>query len=75
MTPDAILGLYEWRIGSCFRCSEKDVYVTHVDDITTPRGERHELAACGCCVLRMENERRGYAARRGLDYRPGSLGS
>jgi hypothetical protein len=49
--------------------------VTHVDDITTPRGERYELAACGCCVLRMENERRGYAARRGLDYRPGSLGS
>jgi hypothetical protein len=75
MTPDAILALYPWALGACFKCGEVGVFVTHLDAITTPRGERYELSACGCCVLMMENERRRYAGRRGWDYRPGSLGS
>ena len=75
MTPDVILALYDWWIGSCFRCGEAEVFVTHLDDITTPRGERSELAACGCCVLTLENERRRYALRRRQEYRPGRLGS
>lgn len=75
MTPDAILALYEWVLGTCFRCGEADVFATHIGSITTPRRERYELFACGCCVLAMENERRRYACKRGIEYRPGLLGS
>ncbi|SDN17388.1 hypothetical protein [Streptomyces wuyuanensis] len=74
MTPDVILALYRWKPGSCFRCADRDVFVTRIDDITTPSGDVYEIAACGSCVLVMENERRRYAIRRGLEYRPGSLG-
>lgn len=74
MTPDAILALYEWKIGTCFRCGEVDVFVTHIDEIVTPRGESYELSACGECVLAMEEERRRHAERRGLHYEAGSLG-
>lgn len=75
MTPDAILALYEWQIGSCFRCASSDVHTTHLDQIATPAGQTYELRACGVCVLTMERERFFYAKRRGLEYRPGSLGS
>lgn len=75
MTPDAVLALYPWALGTCFKCGETDLFVTHLDAIATPHGERYDLSACGCCVLKMENERRRYAARRGLEYQPGSLGS
>jgi hypothetical protein len=75
MTPDAILALYSWVIGTCFRCAETDLFVTPVGSISTPRGERYNLAACGCCILTLENERRRFAEKRGLRYRPGSLGS
>lgn len=74
MTPDAILALYEWKIGSCFRCAEPDVFVTPIGTITTPAGVTYELGTCGECVLVLENERRRYAHRRDLDYKPGTLG-
>lgn len=75
MTPDVVLALYEWRIGSCFRCADTDVYVTPIGDVTTPAGDAYNLAACGGCVLTLERERQRHAERRGLTYRPGSLGS
>ena len=73
MTPDAILALYEWTIGGCFRCGQVDLFVTHVDEIVTPSGDRYELSSCGSCVLAMEEERRRYAERRGRAYEPGGL--
>lgn len=75
MKPDAILALYEWEIGSCFRCAFRDVYTTPLDEIVTPSGDTYEIRACGECVLALERERYFYARRRGLEYRPGSLGS
>ncbi len=75
MKPDRILALYEWKLGDCFRCAEPDVFVTRIDDITTPSGDVYEIAACGSCILALENERRRYACRRGLGYEPGSLGA
>lgn len=75
MTPDAILALYSWVLGTCFRCGEPDVFVSHLDDITTPSGQRYELKACGCCILSLENDRRRYAVKKGLVYEPGALGS
>jgi hypothetical protein len=76
MTPDALLSLYEWKAaGTCFRCAQREVYVTPIGHITTPSGDEYELAACGACLLDLELERQRYADRRRLDYRPGSLGS
>lgn len=74
MTPDAILALYEWKVGACFRCGQAELFVTGVDEINTPRGERYDLSACGACVLDLEEERRRYAERRGRTYEPGGLG-
>ena len=74
VTPDAILALYKWGIGSCFRCGDAGVFVTPIDAILTVRGERYDLSACGGCVLAMEGERRRHAERRGLRYEPGRLG-
>ncbi|MFG2328222.1 hypothetical protein ACGFMM_01215 [Streptomyces sp. NPDC048604] len=74
MTPDAILALYDWEIGACFRCSAADAFVTRIDEIVTPRGERYELSACGICVLGMEEERRHHAERKGFPYVAGELG-
>lgn len=74
MTPDAILALYEWKIGTCFRCSRAGAFVTRIDEIATPRGECYELSACGGCVLAMEDERRRHAERKGLPYEAGRLG-
>lgn len=73
MTPDAILALYEWAIGTCFRCGSAGLFVTRLDSILTPRGERYDLSACGGCVLDMEEERRRHAERRGAPYQPGTL--
>ena len=73
MTPEVILALYEWEIGSCFRCAHEDVYTTPLDEIVTPSGDTYELRACGVCVLALERERSCYAKRRGLEYQPGSL--
>lgn len=75
VTPDAVLGCYEWIMGACFRCSQSDLYVTLLGHIQTPAGAEYELLACGRCVLSLEEERRRYAARRALDYRPGGLGA
>lgn len=75
MKPDAILALYEWQMGHCFRCAFRDVYTTPLDTIVTPSGDTYEIRACGECVLALERERYCYAERRGLEYRPGSLGS
>lgn len=74
MTPDAILALYEWTMGSCFRCADQNVFVSRVGSIDTPAGDTYRLAACGSCILALEDERRRYAARRGLDYEPGTVG-
>ncbi|MGW0032144.1 hypothetical protein ACWDXD_20240 [Streptomyces sp. NPDC003314] len=74
MTPDAILALYDWTTGACFRCGRTDLFVTRVDEIVTPGGELYELSSCGACVLVMEEERRRFAERRGRTYEPGSLG-
>ncbi|MFE0647519.1 hypothetical protein ACFVZH_02865 [Streptomyces sp. NPDC059534] len=74
MTPDAILALYEWVIGACFRCGDANLFVTPIDAVVTPRGERYPLAACGGCVLDMEEERRRFAERKGEKYHPGRLG-
>lgn len=74
MTPDAILARYRWVAGTCFRCGGVDVFVTLIDEIVTPRGERYPLSACGGCVLHLEDERRRYADRKGLTYEPGTLG-
>jgi hypothetical protein len=67
--------MYEWKPGTCFRCADEDVFVSPLDRIVTPSGDTYEIAACGCCVLTLEAERRRYAIRRGLSYEPGSLGS
>ena len=75
MTPDAILAHYTWVIGTCFRCGGADVFVTRMSEIVTPRGERYELSACGSCVLKLEEERRRYAERKGKSYEPGGLGA
>lgn len=75
MTPDALLALYEWKAGTCFRCAQRDVHVTPIGHIRTPSGDTYNLTACGVCVLELELERQRYADRRGLDYQPGSLGS
>ena len=74
MTPDVILALYDWETGACFRCGRTALFVTRVDEIVTPRGERYELSACGACVSWMEEQRRRYAERRGRTYEPGKLG-
>lgn len=73
MTPDAILALYEWEMGSCFRCAHEGVHTTPLDTIVTPSGDTYELRACGVCVLTLERERYFYAKRRQLEYHPGSL--
>lgn len=73
MTPDVILACYPWVIGSCFRCGAIELFVTPMDEIVTPRGERYGLAACGSCILRLEEERRRYAKRTGAAYQPGGL--
>jgi hypothetical protein len=75
MTPDAILALYEWEIGACFRCAWEGVYTTRLDQIVTPLGDTYEIRACGECVLALERERHCYAERKGLEYRPGTLGA
>lgn len=75
MTPDLILALYEWEVGTCFRCACSDVHTTPLDEIVTPSGDTYELRACGECILALERERHSYAKRRGLKYQPGSLGS
>lgn len=75
MTPEAILALYEWATGACFRCARAGVPVTRVDGIRTPSGDVYELAACQACILSMEREREAFAERRGLTYNPGSIGS
>lgn len=75
MTPDVILALYRWEVGSCFRCGTVGVYTTHLDEIATPAGATYALRACGCCVLELEEERRRSAERRRMEYRPGLLGS
>ena len=75
MTPDAILALYDWGVGSCFRCARAGAEVTPVGAISTPSGDLYELAVCEQCILAMERERRAYAKRRGLTYAPGSIGS
>lgn len=74
MTPDAILALYDWEVGACFRCGQTDLFVTRLDEIVTPRGEQYGLSTCGACVLDMEEERRRFAERRGRTYKPGGLG-
>jgi hypothetical protein len=74
MTPDAILACYSWVKGSCFRCGAAELFVTSMDEVVTPRGERYELAACGSCILRLEEERRRFAERTGVAYQPGGLG-
>lgn len=73
MTPDAILALYTWTTGPCFRCGENDVFVTHIDDIATPSGDVYRLSACGSCVIILETERWRHAVRRGEAYEPGLL--
>lgn len=75
VTPDVILALYDWEMGNCFRCACADVYTTRLDEIVTPSGDAYDLRACGECILALERERYCYAKRRGLEYRPGSLGS
>ncbi|MEU2674238.1 hypothetical protein ABZ622_36315 [Streptomyces sp. NPDC007164] len=74
MTPDALLSLYQWKAGTCFRCAQGEVYVTPIGHINTPSGESYGLAACGACVLDLELERQRYADRKGFDYLPGTLG-
>lgn len=75
MTPEAILALYEWAPGSCFRCARAGALVTRIGEILTPSGDEYVLAACRICILTMERERQVYAERRDLPYEPGSLGS
>ncbi|MCX4450749.1 hypothetical protein [Streptomyces sp. NBC_01789] len=75
MTPDAILTLYDWAVGVCFRCARTGLGVTPVGSISTPSGDLYELAACERCILAMERERQAYAERRGFNYAPGSIGS
>lgn len=75
MTPDAILALYAWHVGSCFRCAQSRLFVTYLGSVTTPSGDEYKLDACGACILNMESERQRWASRRGREYAPGSLGS
>jgi hypothetical protein len=75
MDSDEILGLYPWSSGACFRCARGKVDTTHLAEICTPAGAHYDVRACRACVLELEDERRRYAERRGLTYRPGRLGS
>ena len=72
---EGVLAAYQWTVGDCFRCATPQVLATRVGDINTPSGDHYEVRACGRCVLVMEEERRQWAERRGLDYQPGGLGA
>lgn len=75
MHTDDVLAAYTWSAGDCFRCATAKTCTTRVGDIDTPGGEHYEIRACGSCVLLMEEERRQWAQRQGLPYRPGGLGA
>lgn len=70
----AILGAYEWTVGDCFRCAQRETPTTRVGEIETPIGDVYEIRACKTCVLCMEAGRRRDAERHGWQYRPGCLG-
>lgn len=75
LTGEEILGLYKWQTGDCFRCARAGVDVTPIGEIDTPIGDCYSIAACRCCVLNLERERRFHAARTGEEYVPGRLGA
>lgn len=74
MQPDAILDLYVWTVGNCFRCAEEGVSVTRLGAVSTPAGPRYELYACQRCVCAMELQRARRADRLRIPYLPGHLG-
>ncbi|MER6350710.1 hypothetical protein ABT186_02340 [Streptomyces sp. NPDC001634] len=74
MDRQQVLNLYEWQMGVCFRHPAKgEVLTTHVKTIRPPAGGIQDVRACRECVLEMEEQRHGAAARRGQHYQPGCL--
>lgn len=75
MDRQAILDLYEWEDGICFRHPEKGAVPTaHVQTICPREGHQEDVRACQDCVLEMEQERWAEASREGLPYKPGHAG-
>jgi hypothetical protein len=74
MEDDAILALYEWAPGNCFRCARTGLDTTSVKRIDTPAGVRYDVRACRDCVLAIEGERKRQAEEAGQEYVPGRAG-
>lgn len=71
MDNDAILGLYEWGTGTCFRCARTGVDTAAVKRIRPQAGAACEVRACRACTLDLEAERRRDAVQHGRIYVPG----
>ncbi|NXY93477.1 hypothetical protein HYE82_03450 [Streptomyces sp. BR123] len=74
MERRAVLGLYMWTPGTCFRCSERSIPVTKLASILTRAGAVYQIAACSDCVLDLEAERERRSRRLGRVYEAGQLG-
>lgn len=74
MDDDAILSLYEWATGACFRCARTDLDTTRLKELRPPAGVRYDVRACRACILGLEVEREHHAKRTGSEYVPGQLG-
>ncbi|RRQ81589.1 hypothetical protein [Streptomyces griseofuscus] len=76
MDRQLILDLYEWAPGICFRHPECGEIPTALVAVLHPRGNgEHEVRACRCCVIAIEDARREMAARQGQAYIPGEIGA
>lgn len=74
MERQQILNLYDWKTGVCFRHPARGLQDTaHIETIRPPAGGAQDVRACAECVLQIEADRAGAAARVGARYVPGRL--
>ncbi|MFI8872532.1 hypothetical protein [Streptomyces sp. NPDC055243] len=75
MDDEAILALYDWALGACFRHPVAgEVETTTVKKVHPRHGGEEEVRACRTCVLAIEDDRRVAALKAGLPYAPGHAG-
>lgn len=75
MDDEALLALYNWAPGVCFRHPAKGAVDTTLVKTIQPRLDgAKEIRACRSCVLAMERIRREAALRAGREYQPGHAG-
>lgn len=75
MDTAALLALYDWAPGRCFRHPELgEVETAHLKQLHPRRGPAQDVRACKACVLELETERRRAAERAGREYQPGRAG-